>query len=81
MYTVAYVLYISLCFPYCFNVLGLSCSIDKLSLCANKKIYNHNNNKDTNAKNYNIPHNNDTKKKQQTMCNNEPSQVLLMNLQ
>ena len=48
-----------------FYVLGLSCSIDTLSLCANKEIYIHNNN---------------INKKQQIKCNNKKSRVLVMNL-
>ena len=48
-----------------FYVLGLSCSIDTLSLCANKETYIH-------YKNIN--------KKQQIKCNNIISRILLMNL-
>ena len=48
-----------------FYVLGLSCSIDTLSLCANKETYIH-------YKNIN--------KKQQIKCNNIKSRILLMNL-
>ena len=48
-----------------FYVLGLSCSIDTLSLCANKEIYIRNNN---------------INKKQQIKCNNKKSRVLVINL-